>query len=346
MDMHSYRVLVVPILVVALSSASHAGGKNRAGTSAAPQLLIPVGARYLAMNGSAGANATGLEAIFWNPAGIDLTERPASALFSQRSYIADMGVSYFAASGKFDLGSVALSLRSFSVGDIAVTTEEAPDGTGEIINPTFFVLGFSYSRRITDRISVGATLNVIHENFSRVGVAGIAFDAGVQYASFMGVENLAIGVVVKNVGPPMRYGGSGLFVQGVADGSSRQLTSYKVEAAAFELPSVIELGLAYRISVGGSNHVQLAGIFQNNNFAYDEYRLGLEYTYENVLSLRGGYLLASGVGEQAPNIFQNFTMGGGLNFQDVGGVHLTFDYVFIPVKWFDTNHAVSIGIGF
>lgn len=344
--MTTRKVWILLFLFGALTSSAIGGGQNRAGTSAAPQLLIPVGAQYLAMNGSAGAIATGLEAIFWNPAGVDITERPASAIFSHRSYIADIGVEYFAVSGKFELGSLALSLRSFAIGDIPVTTEDAPDGTGEIVSPTFFVLGLSYSRKLTDRISVGATMNVINENFARVGATSLAFDAGVQYRSLLGVENLVIGVAVKNVGPPMRYGGSGLFVQAEAFGAERQITTYKVEAAAFELPSVIELGLAYRLPIGEGHRLQLAGTFQNNNFAYDEYRIGGEYTFGNTLSIRGGYLLGAGVDERAPNIFQNFTVGAGLGFQDVGGVSMNFDYVFLPVKWFESNHAIAVRIGF
>lgn len=334
------------MLLAVLSSSVMGGGQNRAGTSAAPQLLIPVGAQYLAMNGSATAIASGIEAIFWNPAGLDVTRNSADVIFSYRSYIADMGVNYLAVNGKFGIGSLALSLRSFVVGDIPVTTEDSPDGTGEIVSPTFFIVGLSYSRKLTDRISVGATMNVINESFARVGATSIAFDAGLQYRSLLGVEDLAIGVAVKNVGPPMRYGGSGLFVQAEALGAERHITTYKVEAAAFELPSVIELGLAYRMPLGEANQIQLTGTFQNNNFAYDEYRFGAEYVFDNTVSIRGGYLLGSGVDDRAPNIFENFTVGAGLSFQDVGGVSMNFDYVFVPVKWFDTNHAVSIRIGF
>lgn len=339
----------VAALILALALASEiafAGGQNRAGTSAAPELLIPLGARYLAMGGSAGAIATGVEAIYWNPAGLDRVERSASAMFSHRTYIADMSVNYFAVSGKFGIGSLALSLRSFSVGDIPVTTETAPDGTGEIFSPTFFVAGLSYSKQLSDRTSVGVTANVINENFARVGGTSIAFDVGVQYRSLLGVEGLAIGVAVKNVGPPMRYGGSGLLVQGSALGSDREITVYRVEAASFELPSTIEIGLAYRFSVGESNQVHVTSAFQNNNFAYDEYRFGVEYSFDNTLYVRGGYLRAAGAAENMPNIFQNFTVGAGVNLTNVGGVGLAFDYAFVPVKFFSNNHVVALKLGF
>jgi hypothetical protein len=114
------------------------------------------------MNGSAVAIASGLEAIYWNPAGVYLSETNASALFSYRSYIADMSMSYAAVSGNFgEFGTLGISFRDLSIGDINVTTLDQPDGTGEIISPTYFVLGLTYSKLLSDRVSIGANLNLI-----------------------------------------------------------------------------------------------------------------------------------------------------------------------------------------
>lgn len=308
--------------------------------------MIPLGARYLAMGGSALAVVSGPEAIYWNPAGIDISQSSADAIFSYRSYIADMAVNFFAVRARFSFGSVALSFRSFAIGDIAVTTESAPDGTGEILSPTFFVAGLSYSSQLSDRTSVGVTVNLVHESFSRVGASGVAFDAGVQYRNLLSVEGLSIGVSIKNVGPPMRYGGSGLLVQGESMGSDRGVTFYKVEAAAFELPSVIELGVAYRFAVDEEHTFHITSTFQNNNFAYDEYRFGTEYSYGGTFFLRGGYLLSQSTDNQYPHIFENMVFGGGVVLEDVDGLRLSFDYAFIPVKWFDNNHVLSLMVGF
>jgi hypothetical protein len=339
-------VISLTILLATANSIAVAQGQNRAGTSAAPELMIPVGARYVALAGSATAIATGLEAIYWNPAGLDLNSGSATAMFSHRSYLADMSMNYFGVSGKSSVGTFALSFRSFSIGDIAVTTEDAPDGTGEILSPTFFVAGLSYSKQLSDRISVGVTANVISENFARVGATSIAFDVGVQYRGLFGFQGLAFGVAIKNVGPPIRYDGSGLLVQGGILGSDREITFYKVQAASFELPSVIELGLAYDFVVDDASRISVTGGFQNNNVAYDEYRIGLEYSMNEVFFVRGGYLFAQGSSDKAPSIFQNFTAGAGVNLGNVGGVDLAFDYAFIPVKFFDANHVISVKLGF
>ncbi len=332
-------LMITPLLVFA-------GGENRAGTSAAPELTIPIGARYLAMGGAPIADAVGIESIFWNPAGLDRAERSANAFFSDRRYIADISINSFAVSGKFGFGTLALSLRAFNIGDINVTTEDQPDGTGEIFSPTFFTAGLTYSRQLADRIAIGVNLNMVSENFARVSATGFSLDAGVQYSNLVGVEGLSTGITVKGIGPAMQYGGSGLWVPAQAQGSDRGVTFYKVEAASFDLPSVIEIGVSYKYALNDMNSFSISTAFQNNNYAYDEYRFGGEYSYNQVLFLRLGGLIAANSSSDRPNIYQNVTLGAGLNFSDVGGTNISFDYAYVPVQYFDNNHVIEIRVGF
>lgn len=340
------RALFILLVVAGLGTQLYAGGQDRAGTSAAPHLLIPIGARYLAMGGGPTANATGVEALFWNPAGVDRSMHDVDAMFSHRTFIADIALNYFAVTGKLGFGTVGLSLKSLNIGDIPVTTEAQPDGTGEIFSPSYFVLGVTYSRQLTDRISIGVSANMISETFAQVSSTGISFDAGVQYRDVLAIPRLDIGVAMKNIGPPMKYGGSGLWIEASAPGSQRGVTFYKVEAAAFELPSVVEIGIAYTNTFDESNRLQVSGTFQNNNYAYDEYRLGLEYAFKDMLFLRGGGLIGAGSSDQTPHIFQNLTLGAGVMFTNVEGVNVAVDYAYVPVKYFTTNHAFSIKLGF
>jgi len=121
---------------------------------------------------------------------------------------------------------------------------------------------------------------------------------------------------------------------------------YKVEAASFELPSTIELGAAYQFSLGDRNDFYITTTYQNNNFAHDEYRFGAEYSFDNTLFFRAGYLFSPSPDEQFPNTFQNFMFGAGLRLADVDGLHLGFDYALIPVKWFNTNHVLALTVAF
>ena len=342
-----YKKLLFIFLVIACSAIDTFGsGQNRAGTSAAPELRIPVGSRYLAMGGADVAFVSGLESIYWNPAGIDITEADVNAMFSYRKYIADMNMDFAAISGRFgELGTVALSFRSLSIGEIDVTTLDQPDGTGQIINPNFFILGLTYGKRLSDRISIGINANIISESWPGVSASGFSFDAGVEYRNLFDVPDLSLGVVVKNLGPSMKYSGPQMWVLANDPTSGRGLTFYEVGAQSSELASEINLGLSYTRSINDMNKLSIAGSFVNNNYTYDDYKMGLEYSYNNTVYLRGGYVYSPQSTSETPNIFQNYTLGVGLNFQQFTNVDLSLDYSYVPVKYFDANNVFSIRMG-
>lgn len=343
------------LLVITIHSMSFAGGENRVGTNAASELLIPVGARDIAMGGSSIATTSGLNAIFWNPAGLARSKNSTNAMFSHMNYIAGIGIDYVAVSTSFEgLGSFGFSVKSVGVGEIAVTDESNPDGTGQIISPTIVNLGITYSRLLTDRISIGATTTLISERFDRVSATGLSFSAGVQYNSLAEVNGLSVGVTVKNIGPRMNFDGDGLIRQGIVNESSPPSSFYKVEAESFDLPSTIEIGLAYNYAISDNNFVSMTGVFQNNNFSADEYKLGFEYSYANMFFLRGGYnfseiknasnIQASDSFDTTSHIF-GFTAGAGLRYA-LGTLDVSFDYAFRDVKILEDNHVFTIGLGF
>ena len=85
-------------------------------------------------------------------------------MFSYMSHIADIGVTYFGVSTNLEgFGTVAVTLKSLAIGNINVTTVDNPDGNGQSFKPTFLTLGLTYSRMLSDRISVGLTMNYISE---------------------------------------------------------------------------------------------------------------------------------------------------------------------------------------
>ena len=349
---HLKRLLLI-LLIFGFSAVEvFGGGQNRAGTAGAPELRIPVGARYLAMGGSAIATVSGLEAIYWNPAGVDLTTTDANAMFSYRKYIADMSMNFAAVSGRLgELGSIGLSFRSLNIGDIPVTTMDQPDGTGQIISPSYFILGLTYSKRLTDRISIGANFNVINESIDRVNATGFSFDFGVQYADLFDVKGFGVGVVVKNLGPTMSFSGNGTYIQANDQTSQRGPTFYEFAAASAELPSEIGIGLSYIRHFNEEHSLLVSATFQNNNFTADDYRLGLEYNYKDLFFVRGGYTyndgsLFSTAEDGAPSIWQNYVLGVGVNTKEFSSIDLSVDYAYVPTQYFDANNVFSLRFGF
>lgn len=344
---HMKIVIFVLLILCFLGIETFGGGQNRAGTSGAPELRIPVGARYIAMVGSPIALVTGLESIYWNPAGLDRSLSNTNALFSYRSYIADMSMNFAAISGRFgDLGSIGLSFRSLNIGEINVTSMDQPDGTGQIINPSYFILGITYSKQLTDRISIGASFNLINESIDRAEASGLSFDFGVQYFDLFEVPGFALGVVVKNLGAQMKYEGSGTYTLAESVGDDRGSTYLQFQAASAELPSELSIGLSYEKNIDEENSLTLSTTFQSNNYTYDDYKVGLEYTFKDLFYARGGYLFSPQATDVTPNIFQNYALGVGLNFEQFSDINLSVDYAFVPVKYFDSNHIIAISFGF
>lgn len=336
--------LMMAVCMLLSVNESFAGRGDKAGTSASPMLLIPVGGRDIAMGASTVANTFGIEAIHFNPAGVAWATKQSEAIFSHMSYIADIGVDFVAVSSKFEgFGTLAFSLKNLSIGAIPVTTETNPDGTGETFEPRFSVIGLTYSDALTDRISIGFTTNLITEQIDRVSSNGIGFNFGVQYKNFANVAGLDLGVAIKNIGPQMTFNGSGLMRRGQIDDVLRPASFYSLTASNAELPSVIELGFAYKVNINEQSQFNLASIFENQNLSDDEYKFGGEFVYDGTFFIRGGYNMSQAT--YTDSYIFGATFGAGIT-QNFDGMDFTFDYAYRDVKFFDANHIFSVKLGF
>jgi hypothetical protein len=328
------------------------GAQNqRTGTSAASELLIPVGARDFAMGGSSLAMSSGVEAIHWNPAGISRMSGSAEAMFSSMSYlnIADIQVSYGAAVATFGgFGTFGLSIKSLDFGDIPLTTVEDPENrSGATFSPTYVTIGLTYGRQITDAASVGVTVKLINETIARVSQSGVAFDIGLQYQGLLDVAGLQLGIAVKNIGPEMKFEGSGLLRSAVSSEGNRPEQKYASVAAGFELPSLIDIGLSYTGKIQDDMSYAVSGSYANNNLYEDEYKIGAEYgiTISDIsLFARGGYSFIPQVTEASDKIF-GATLGVGLNYKGAG-TDVTLDFGYRKVKLFNYDTILSLKVGF
>jgi hypothetical protein len=336
-------LLLILTLLIAVSNVFASGG-NRTGTAGAQELVIPVGPRGIAMGTGNVANCYGIEALYWNPAGAATLEHSVDILFSHMTYIADIGVEYGAVATNVEgFGVLSFSLKSLSVGNIPITTTDNPDGTGATFSPQFIVAGLSYSKALTDRIAIGATVNYISETMDKVSASGVSFNAGVLYKDLGDIPGLNFGVVLSNLGPQMKYSGAGLLQLSAVAGLNRPPTYNVVNAQAFDLPSSFQIGFAYKPVIDELNSVQVSGTFQNNNFAGDEYKVGAEYGYNNLIFLRGGYSLSPK--SQSADYIYGLTAGIGLNYT-LQGIALRIDYAYQNVKYFGNNNVFALQLGF
>lgn len=338
------KVIILCLVFVLMTSITGMAQEVRVGTNGASELLIPVGARYIAMGGAPVATVQGVDAIYWNPAGLALSSYTADVMFSHMSHIADININYAALRLQFGgLGTFGFSIKALDVGSIPITTEFDPDGTGALLDPQFVTAGLSYSRALTDRISVGATLNIISETLDRVNATGVALDFGVQYRGLASVEGLSIGVVVKNLGPSMQFGGSGLLRESQVNQVDRGSSPLEIVAQKDELPSYIGIGVSYDINVNEKSSVVLSSSFQDNNFEDDAGRFGAEYNYNNLFFVRAGYSFEPDARDEV-NIY-GFSAGGGVHY-DFNNLGITIDYAYRDVDFFDASNVFTISLGF
>jgi hypothetical protein len=333
------KKLITCIIIVIIYSTIYGGDLSRKGTDGAHHLLVPVGAKGIATGGAFLANLTGLESIYYNPAGLDLNNT-TEAMFSQMTYIADIDVTYFAVSSRIgNIGSFALSFKTFDVGDIPVTTSELPDGTGIYYSPTLLTTTLTYSKEVTDRILIGVNLKLITEKVMNTSASGVGIDFGVQYRFN---EELAIGAVLKNVGTNMEYTGEDLKTKTAVPGSDigSIYGTYEIDTEPFQIPSYFEMSTVYSYFLNAQNYLSLGSSFTSNNSYEDLLSFGLEYGYSNTFFLRGGYNFML---ENADEAVYGFTLGAGINYKIGEQVGFAFDYAFRDIKEFpNPNHVFTV----
>lgn len=337
--------LTVFLTLIVLSTDLFAGGGKRNGTAGAQELLIPTSGRGLAMSGADVSGISGLDAIFYNPAGFGSAAFGTEAMFSYMNYIADIGFSFGGIGVDLgSIGAIAFSIRTLDFGEIPVTTIDNPYGDGTTFSPSFFIGGITYSNALTDRIRVGLNINLVTETIMSTSASGVAFDAGIQYSSLAGVEGLKVGVVLRNLGGQLKYDGEDLLRVAEDPNSERGEQFYKIDAASFELPSQLEFGVSYDFGISESYSGIIASSFQHNNFANDEYRIGGEFNFDDTFFVRAGYAYVAETADDPDQSIWGPTFGAGINLD--AGVDIKVDYAFRAVDYFDANHMFTVKLGF
>ena len=318
---------IIASIVIIVVSSLVLGQNSRMGSASSTQLLVVPSAKHLS-GGGAAATATGMDATFWNPAGLAMSENSVDAIFSNRQYFADIDNSFFGIATDLGDYKMGVSVRTFNVGDIDETTVFYPDGTGQVFTPNFSILGATFARKLSDNTSVGINANLIREGFGRVAATGVAYDLGVQYRGFLGREGLDVGFAMKNFGSPMKYDGEGLGVMASPVDGDRPVEYYKIDAAAFDLPFVFDMGVSYNIA-----GADIGVTYTSNYYSTDELKLSVGYTLEGLGSVGVGMQSSSASQEiddadddWYTNPADGVSFGASLDMSRFVGMNMSVDY--------------------
>jgi hypothetical protein len=316
------------------------------GSASSTQLLVVPSAKHLS-GGGAAATATGMDATFWNPAGLAMSENSVDAIFSNRQYFGDIDNSFFGIATDIGDYKMGVSVRTFNIGDIDETTVFYPDGTGQVFTPNFSILGATFARKLSDNTSVGLNANLIREGFGRVAATGVAYDLGVQYRGLLGREGLDVGFTLKNFGSPMKYDGEGLGVMASPVDGDRPVEYYKVDAASFDLPFVFDMGMSYNIA-----GADIGVTYTSNYYSTDELKFSVGYALEGLGSVGVGMQSSakSQEIEDADDWYTNpadgVSFGASIDMSRFVGMNMSVDYSMLPMGDFGTNSVVALRVAF
>jgi len=340
-----YRNILV--IAIALPMAATAGNPDRAGQAGATELLINPWPKSSGWAGVNNACVHGVEAIFGNVAGVAFTKKTEIA-FAHSIWLkgTDMSINTLGLTQKVGEGSVlGLNIMSFSFGSIPITTVDQPEGGLGDFDPQFLNISLCYAKAFSNSIYGGLNVKVVNESISNVSATGVALDAGIQYVTGFNTDrdNFKIGINLKNVGTPMKFGGDGLSTRTLVTTTSPSY-EYTVEQRAngFEIPSLLGIGINYDAKLAKDHRLTLGLGFTSNSFTQDTYQGGFEYSFKELVMLRAGYMYEKDIFDDELRTTVYTGPCAGITLQvPVGKNNTKFgvDYSFRATNPFDGTHT-------
>jgi hypothetical protein len=357
--MKKYCKLFAPVALATILLATDtlkAGNPDRAGQAGATELLINPWARSSGWAGANMAGARGLESMFLNVAGTAFT-RKTELMFARTQWLkgTDININAFGLTQRVgETGALGISIMSMDFGDIEITTVDNPEGGLGTYSPQFLNIGVSYAKGFSDNIFGGIALKVITEKTANVSARGVCLDAGIQYVAGKN-DQLKFGIALKNVGPRMKFSGDGLSFKTPVPASTNGSNVMTVEqrAAQFELPSLLSIGAGYdfylsKDSTSMKTHrITAMGSFVSNSFSKDEYKLGLEYGWKNMVMVRAGYTYEKGIFNKDERTTVFTGPSAGLTVEIPFGKNKStfgFDYSYRATNPFNGTHSLGARI--
>lgn len=326
--------LVMILLLVLIPPV--AKGQSKTGTAVGQFLLIEPSARIAAMGNVGVALSDGIQSIYYNPAAIGRLETFA-VQFTHSEWFA--GIAYEYAAGAMpvkDWGNLFASVTALNSGDIDVRTVEQPLGTGERYTVEDLAVGVGFGREFSGRFAAGIQVNYVTETIWHSSLKTMTLNVGATYR--LSSRGLQIGSSISNYGATARYRGRDLAFQYDNDpdryGDNSALPGERL-TGRFPVPVLFRVGVSMPRQVSESSEVLLAVDAYHPSDNTESLGTGVEWTWKETLSLRGGYqnlfLKESEVG---------LTLGAGLKGR-IGDQTFGFDYAWADHGRLSETHRMT-----
>jgi len=281
--------------------------------------------RSIAMGGASVANDPDSYAWLTNPAA---AARCSTQNWSLSHSFLGGGVDQSALTGIFPLSdkvsSLGFALNVLQSGAIEERTEFQPEGTGRTVYATYLSSGIGYARKLSAQFSLGGQIKYLYEGLADYHNHALAADLGFLYQT--DYKDLQFAVLVSHFGGSSSLSGSDL--ASVFNRSPQQNLDRN------PLPTTFSMGVSAIPYKNGGHSIR--GSFQLNhpNDNAENYRVGLEYLYRDLLAVRSGVRLNV---EGMP--YPSF--GAGLRSR-LGGHLMYIDYAANPTDLLGFQHSIGL----
>ena len=282
-------------------------------TTAVPFLGITPDARHAALGDAGVATSPDANSAYWNAAKLVFIDKKYGGAISVTPWLSkiinDMWI--FSGTGFYKINreqAIAVSMKYFDLGDLFLT-QNGIDGT--LVNPKEYAFDFTYSRMLTENLSVGITGRFIHSNlggaFGGTGAndpkpaSTAAADIGVYYTKPLQgarASSISLGASASNIGGKISY--SNPSNKDFLPTTLRLGGVYTTEVDPYNSFSFILDFNKLMVPTIDRNQTVLGGMFGSFSDAHGGAReeiheimtsAGVEYWYNKTFAARLGYFL-------------------------------------------------------
>jgi hypothetical protein len=325
------------VLLVVQSSA-----QSKVGTTAAQFLGISVGGKATSMGDAFVASAEDVSTIYWNP-GAFAASGKSELMFSNTNWLANTKFRWFGFMLNLDgTNAVGVSLTNLDYGEDEVNTVLLPDGTGERWTAQDVALAVSYSRRLTDKFSMGGSVKYISQTIWNESASTIAFDLGLLFVT--GFHDMRLGMSFSNFGGDMTLDGRDLLqrvdIDPANSGSNKTLVG-KLKTDPWPIPLFFRVGAAMDVIKNDQMILTVAAdaVRPNDNVEY--VNVGGQLGWNNLIFLRGGY--RSLFKQDAE---EGLSLGAGVRYNFEGLATLEVNYAYSQFGLFGNLNTIALAVSF
>jgi hypothetical protein len=323
-------------------------------------LALGVGARANALSGAATTVSEGGHSLYWNPAGIATLEGFDFA-FSYAEIYQDSDINHYfaAATIPFAGGNLGLQVNTLTSGDIVRTVETTPSsenvGIGSTFSWTSSAVGLTYSRLITDRLSLGGTGKWVNEGIDGAEANWFAVDVGVKFST--GLWGTTLAAAATNISGTAKMTGALVEQRRTAASETfpetQRTIDFDLTTSDLRLPTNFAFGVQVDLTgtpeaiIAPDPRHRLAALLDIADATDTDVqtKMALEYSYNGLLWLRGGKRFFNEVGSER-NFSDGLSGGFGLRVPFLGK-QLALDYAYTKlIEGLERMQVFSVEWGF